>query len=270
MEKELKVSELAQIWCISVPTAWNRVKKEGLQQVKKVDENNKEITYIRVSDDILNKYVVKVNNNVNNTVNNGYYEDMLNVDNVNNNIKNPENDYIDAEYTFNKPNPTPELVNALITFNDNSQERFITVYEDCNKRIQDNNKAHFEEMQNLYKELADYKEKTARLEDKAGREGYYLNEINTLKDDYNVLNKDYKGTLRTNEIQKYIISGLAILAVGLLTYIITVNNIVKNVSQPVSNVQEQVINDKKPAEVQEVVKPPVPQQVKKVRTNIKK
>lgn len=264
MEKELKISELTQIWRTSVPTVWNRVKKEGLQQVKKVDENNKEINYIRISDEILNKYIVKVNNNVNNGVNNGYYEDMLNVDNVNNDIKNHENDYIDAEYTVSKPNQMLEVVNAFTTYNEGSQERLTKVYNDCNKRIEDNNRAHQEEIQNLYKQISDYREKTALLADKAGREGYYLNEINNLKDNYNVLNKDYKGVIKNNEVQKYIIGGLAIVVVGLLTYLITVNNIVKNLSQPVNNVQEQVINDKKPAEVQEVVTPPAPQQVKKV------
>ena len=61
---------------------------------------------------------------------------------------------------------------------------------------------------------------------------------------------------------KYIIAILAILIVGLLTYLITVNNLVKNLSHQVNNVQEEVINDKKPAEVQEVVTPQAPQQAK--------
>lgn len=257
MEKELKISELTQIWGTSVPTVWNRVKKEGLQQVKKVDENNKEVTYIRISEDLINKYVVNVNNNVNNAVNNGYYEDMLKVNNVNNNVINPENDVIDAEYTIAKSNKLAEVVNTLTTVNNDYNERLTTLYEDNYNQLQTLNKDYNDRLGELTKELVDYKSKALLLEDKAGREGYYINEINVLK-------KDYKGLITINEKLKYVVGILVVVVVGLLTYLITVNNTIKNLSNPLINVQEPVINDKKPAEVQEVVTPPAPQQAKKV------
>ena len=52
-EKELKISELANIWAVSVPTTWNRVRKEDLKTVKKIDENRKEVNYVIISDKII-------------------------------------------------------------------------------------------------------------------------------------------------------------------------------------------------------------------------
>lgn len=250
MEKELKFSELAQIWGVSVPTATARVEKEGLEPFKRKDENNKEVKYVRISEDLLNKYLINVNNNVKNAVNNGYYEDMLKVDNISNNVRNQENDIIDAEYTWSKSNEFTDIVNTLTSVNNDYNERLTTLYEDNYNQLQTLNKDYNDRLQELSRELVDYKSKALLLEDKAGREGYYINEINTLK-------KDYKGLTTVSERQKYIIGILALIIVGLLTYLITVNN-------KVSNVQEQVINDKKPAEVQEVVTPQAPQQAKKV------
>ena len=66
MEKCLKVAELATIWGVSVPTTWNRVPKEGLETVIKKDENGKDINYINITDDIINKYINNVVNNQNN------------------------------------------------------------------------------------------------------------------------------------------------------------------------------------------------------------
>lgn len=255
MEKDLKIAELANIWGTSVPTVWNRIKKHSLTTVKKQDENNKEVTYVRISEEILKKYIVNVNNNINNVVNNGYYEDMLNVNNVNNDIKTHENDIIDTEYTISKNNQITEVINTLTSVNNDYNERLTTLYEDNYNQLQTINNDYNNRLQELSKELVDYKSKALLLEDKAGREGYYINEINILK-------KDYKGLSTTNERLKYIIAILAILIVGLLTYLITVNNLVKNLSHQVNNVQEEVINDKKPAEVQEVVTPQAPQQAK--------
>ena len=55
-EKEFKIAELASVWGVSVPATWNRVRKEELKTIKKVDENRKEVTYVIVSNEIINKY----------------------------------------------------------------------------------------------------------------------------------------------------------------------------------------------------------------------
>lgn len=155
MQKELKISELASIWSTSVPTTWNRIRKEGLITFKKKDENNKEVNFVSISEEILNKYV----NNVNNLDNNVYYEDMLNVNNVNNNVENIKTK---QEQTFNKDD-IKDIINTITNVNNDYNDRLKTLTD----------------------ELITYKSKTLLLEDAKGREGYYINEINELKKENN-------------------------------------------------------------------------------------
>ena len=164
MQKELKISELASIWSTSVPTTWNRIRKEGLTTFKKKDENNKEVSFVTISEDVLNKYI----NNVNNLDNNVYYEDMLNVNNVNNNVENIKTQ--DTQ-VFNKDD-IKDIINTITTVNNDYNDRLKTLTD----------------------ELITYKSKTLLLEDAKGREGYYINEINELKKENN-LNKLYNRVL---------------------------------------------------------------------------
>ena len=150
MKKELKVSELAAIWGVSVPTTWNRIRKEGLETFKKKNENGKEINYIIISDDIIDKYVINLNNNVNEVYNNGYYEDLLSENKVNNPPKN-NNNSISASELF---------------------DRLTTLNNEYNDRIE-----------RLNNELLTSEKQRLLLEDKASREGLYLKEINELKTD---------------------------------------------------------------------------------------
>ena len=163
MEKELKIAELASIWGVSVPTTGNRIKKNELKTLIKKDENNKEVNYVSISEEKLNKYIIKVKNNGNN----GYYEDMLNVDNDDNNI-------IDAEYSKQdnnlKHNPMMELFNGLKE-----------VYE-----------VHNEHLQRLSNELITYKSRVPLLED---RQGLYLQQIKDIEEENKRLKKDNKGYL---------------------------------------------------------------------------
>ena len=160
MEKELKIAELAKIWGVSVPTTWNRIKKHSLTTFKKKDENNKEVNYVRISEEKIKMYVVNLNNNDKNV----YYEDLLNVDNV-------DNDVIDAEY---------------IRQDKTDRQNIIT---DVFNGLKDVYNAHNEEIKTVYNELSTYKGQVLLLEDKASREGLYVNEINTLKKDNNILLK---------------------------------------------------------------------------------
>lgn len=155
MQKELKISELASIWSTSVPTTWNRIRKEGLITFKKKDENNKEVNFVSISEDVLNKYI----NNVNNPDNNVYYEDMLNVNNVNNNVENVKTK---QEQAFNKED-IKDIINTITNVNNDYNDRLKTLTD----------------------ELITYKSKTLLLEDAKGREGYYINEINELKKENN-------------------------------------------------------------------------------------
>lgn len=196
MEKELKIAELAGLWNVSVPTCWNRIKKEGLTTFKKKDETNKDISYVKVTDDIINKYVINEVNNINNNVNNGYYEELLTDNKVNNNINNAEN-----------INITANIIQDLINYNKVNNEELKTVYNDYNNRIE-----------RLQEELITYKSKVPLLEDRANREGLYLKEIEDLK----------KQNKTDKTLIKLLITLLTIVIMFILmliTYFITVNNL---------------------------------------------
>lgn len=205
-EKELKISELANIWAVSVPTTWNRVRKEDLKTVKKVDENRKEVNYVVISDEIINKYVLTVNNNVNNH----NYEDILTDNNINENVNNNlkyGNDNISASEMFDK----------LSTLNKEYNDRLERVNE----------------------ELITYKSKSLLLEDKAGREGFYINEINTLKKDNNLL---LKGLITL--LIMFIITFISLVSIVLYHKAIEgskeVSTTVENVSNPVQAQKKEV------------------------------
>lgn len=183
MIKELKISELANLWCVSVPSTWNRVRKEGLQTVKKLDENKKEITYVVISDDLLNKYINNVYNDVNNGVNNRHYEDILSINNI-----------ADTAQTLNNTDNT--TLSQVELF-----EKLTALNKDYNDRLQQINN-----------DLIDSKSKLLLLEDKAGREGFYINEINELKNDNN----------RLKQCLYWLITLIIILLIG-LTWFITYN-----------------------------------------------
>lgn len=192
MERELKIAELAALWNVSVPTCWNRIKKERLTTVIKKDESNKDVNYVSISDEIINKYVVNEVNNLYKDVNNGYYEDLLTVNNVN----NPET-----------PIKSTDFIKDIINLNKGYNEELKTVYNDYNDRLQ-----------RLTDELIDYKSKVPLLEDRANREGLYLKEIDELK--------------KENKHNKILIKVLTTLLITLImfimmyiTYFITVDNL---------------------------------------------
>lgn len=231
MDKDLKVSELASIWGASVPTTWNRIRKEGLTTFKKKDENNKEVTYVKVSEDILNSYINSSINNLNNNVNNGHYEDILTVENLNNNLKNTN---IQPEQGFTKDD-LKDIINTITTINNDNNDRLKTLTD----------------------ELITYKSKTLLLEDKAGREGYYLNEISELKKENN-RNKLY------NKVLIIVIAVLLLFITGFITYNIAVNKSTVQVEEETEQVSDQVtVQVEPPAPQPKPVQKVVKNQVKK-------
>lgn len=219
MEKELKIAELSALWGVSVPTTWNRIRKEGLQTFIKKNENNKEVNYVRVSDDVINQYVINDNNNVSNTVNNGYYEDMLINNNSNNIVKNPQTQ-------ANKDYSREDLQELITTIT--------SVNESYNNRIE-----------TLTNRLINSESKQLLLEDKANREGMYINEINGLKKENN------RNQLLIKMLITIIVT-LLITITGYVTFTIGVNNSKEStkkqeptISAPVSNVQPAAVQVKK-------------------------
>lgn len=219
MEKEFKIAELAQLWGVSVPTAWNRIKKEGLKTFIKKNEIGKDINYVSVSEDILNKFNLNINKDIITPVNNGYYKEMLNDINVN-------NDVIDTEYTIKSNNTNQSLINDLINLNKGYNEELKNIYNDFQERLSTVNN----ELLNVNKELYETRGNLKLLEDKAGREGLYLKEINDLKS--RLTTENNRNKLVINTLLTVLIL-LIMVIVGLLTWFITV----KNVQNSVENVQ---------------------------------
>lgn len=201
-EKELKIAELANVWGVSVPATWNRVRKEGLKTIKKIDENRKEVTYVVISEETLNKYLSTVNNSINNR----YYEELL----TNNNVNNDNNNNLKAESeTFS----ASEMFDKLTALNNEYNNRLERVNE----------------------ELITAKSKMLLLEDKAGREGLYINEINGLKTDNNNLKKVVYGLI-----------GVIVILLLVLACYLTYNIVSSESTQPATE---------KPSTAQQVSQP---------------
>lgn len=112
---------------------------------------------------------------------------------------------------------------------DNIIERLLTLNDNYNERLERYN----EELLKSYNELATVKSKQLLLEDKASREGLYINEINDLKKE-NHRNKLFINLLIT------VIIGLLLLIIGFITYNIGVNNHNSDVGNKVEGQVEQV------------------------------
>lgn len=225
MEKELKISELASVWNVSVTTTWNRIKKMGLRTFIKKSETNKDVNYVSISDAQLNEYIINVNNNQNKDVNNGFYVDMLS----NNNVYKDDNNIIESQKTNYNNEITGDFIDKLMTVNN-----------DYNNRLEHYNN----ELLKAYEELSTVKSKQLLLEDRASREGLYINEINELKKENN-RNKVYIKVLIT--LITTLLLGLSIF----ITYVIAVNNIKKEeikepiqIEQPVQPAPAKVIKKK--------------------------
>ena len=203
MEKCLKVAELATIWGVSVPTTWNRVRKEGLETVIKKDENGKDINYINITDEIINKYINNPVNNQNNVNNKGYYEDMLS----NNNVNNSPNDIIDADYTMLHSNDVKNIYDRYLTDTNDYKNELISVY----------------------KELSEVKSRALLVDMSQQAKSKLEEELEALK-------TDNKKLLNRN---KWLFTLLITFISVLLTVIITiliVNNASNNVNEEVNNI----------------------------------
>lgn len=224
MEKELKVSELAKIWGVSVPTVWNRITKMGLKTIIKKSETNKDINYVYISEEQIKSFNINVINNDVNLNNNGYYKELLTDNNVN-------NDVINADYSINTSNSDSNIIKDLINFNNDYNERLASVYETFNNRLE-----------TLNKELITYKEKVPLLEDRAGREGLYLNEIDDLKKELKIKNN-------FNKLLLTLIIVLTMVIITAVTYFITVNNLQKNIETKTPEKIEAQVSEDQPKEI---------------------
>lgn len=270
MEKKLKISDFAALVGTSQKTVYSRLSNSDNlpvnEQLKSVSEKvrGRETTFIVTSEEQIQLYQ-KIFNYL--PVNEGNYEDNLTYNNPSQNVN-----YVQQTSTTQSTAVFDgSVINEILNENRSLNERYIQQVEDY---IKVNN------------ELSDLKSNQKLLEDKAGREGFYVNEINGLEKDNNQLRtvniglqKDYDIVSSDNErlktSNKWLLTGLitffimSVISIASIVGMVCFYKAIKS-NEVVTNLQEPVINDKKPAAVQEVVTPPAPQQVKNVVHNKRK
>ena len=148
MEQELKISELAKLWDVSVNTTWKRINKEGLLTTKKA-VNNREIAFVRIKPEILQKYYQE---HVNNVVNNPNYEELLRVNNTQEIPKTTTN--------------SEEIIDRVIEYSKGVNEQLMTVTNNYTNTVN-----------NLYAEKAQAEKQVYLLEDSERRTKAEINEI---------------------------------------------------------------------------------------------
>lgn len=207
MEKKLSVAEFAALVGTTNKTIYERIKRNGElpeeEQLITVDEKLKgrSVTLI-----LTNTQQIDVYKNIygKNSVNNGEYYEIL-TDNEN---SKPVINVNEPVKITNDNLSNNEVINRLLTLNENNNNRILQLTD----------------------ELITAKQNQLLLEDKAGREGLYLKEINDLKNRLTTDNNRNK--LVINTLLTVLIL-LIMVIIGLLTWFITV----KNFKNSVENVQ---------------------------------
>lgn len=214
MEKKYSVADFAELVGTTAKTIYQKIENyENLpvnEQLTTVKERVKgrEITFIVTSDE---QIVIYKNLYRKEAVNNGEYYENVTINNgdtpVNNiqNTVNPNNIKLSSSDAFDR----------LMTLNETYLNRIETVTN----------------------ELMEYKSKTLLLEDKASREGLYLNNIRELETENNKLKTSNKRLLIT------LTTILSVLITVLITLFI-VNNIVNvgnnSTGSDMENVQQEI------------------------------
>lgn len=219
MEKKFKVADFATLIGIAPKTVYKMIERnEILTDTERV--NNRNTTVIITSDEQIAE-LQKIYSK--SPVNDGnYYENVT----VNNHSMN-ENESYNTERADNNSILTSDVIDRIITLNEGYNEQLKTVTE---KLFTAND------------ELVKVKSQQLLLEDKAGREGYYLNEINTLS-------KDNKQLVNVNNRLKYVIGVLLLIIFCTFTYLVTSN--MNNSKSESDLISTSVETDKKiPAKIQ--------------------
>lgn len=214
MKENITVQELANIWQVTVNTTWkrlNRIKKElseGDERliISKKMVNNREITVITIAEEFLNKFTV------NNPVNNGDYEELL----TDNNPHNPVNN------STNSVN-TQDLIDRVMDYSEQMNITVNNIHNDYTQRLL-----------TVQEELLKEKSKIPLLEDKAAREGMYLNEIKELKE-------NHKNKMR---ILTALLTGLFVIwviTISFLIYLLLNPRTVTNTETIIKEVPKEVI-----------------------------
>ena len=199
MEKKLKISEFADLIGVTAKTVYKMVEREELKTVNE-KVNNRLITLVITNDAEIESFKNMYGKL---PVNNGNCEDILTDTNTTVNYNNPSQ--ISNNEAF-----TSEMLDKIIQIN----------------------KEYNNELKRVNEELVSTKAQMLFLEDKASREGMYLNEINGLKTENNQLKKS-KEKLTYTLVTVIVL--LLLVLVGYFTYNIAT-------SEKKEHVQEEIVN----------------------------
>ena len=182
MERKLKFSEFAELIGTTAKTVYKMEEREEIVTViEKV--NNRPTRLVVTNNDQINHFKNVYSKSI---VNNGNYEDIVTINNESMNNNN-------TSQTANNNEIVQEMFEKILIMN-----------EEYNNRIS-----------KLNEELIDSKSKLLLLEDKAGREGMYLKEINELK----TANEQLKiSKSKSLNILVTVIVFLLMVVVGLITF----------------------------------------------------
>lgn len=185
MERRLKFSEFAELIGTTAKTVYKMEEREEITTV--IEKVNNRPTRLVVTNDEQIKHFKNIYSK--SPVNYGNYEEnvTINNDTMNSNI---------SSQTANNNEIVQEMFERIILLNDEYNNRIAKLSE----------------------ELVDSKSKLLLLEDKAGREGLYLKEINELKNENNQLKTD---KMKVANFLVTVIIVLLMVVVGLITYNIT-------------------------------------------------
>lgn len=226
MKKKVSVSEFAAEVGTTAKTIYERIKKNSElplnEQLETVNEKVKgrEVTLINTDTDQIELY--KNIYGKENVINGEYYETLTDIngqDIYNNGYKPSEINNIN--------NSSPDMFDKLITINNEYNNRIDTVRN---------------ELFTVQKQLMESEKRTLLLEDRAGREGFYLNEINTR-------DKEIKNQKRLITFLITVSILLLTLIITFLTYFITVNNMQKNIETKTPEKIEAQISEDQPKEI---------------------
>ena len=202
MERKLKFSEFAELIGTTAKTVYKMEEREEITTV--IEKVNNRPTRLVVTNEEQIKHFKTIYSK--SPFATGNYEDNVTIN----------NDSMNSNNVSQSANNN-EIVQEMF-------EKILVMNEEYNNRIE-----------KLNNELIDSKSKLLLLEDKAGREGMYLKEINELKSENTQLKTDK--TKVANQLVSVIIV-LLMVVVGLITYNVATNTkkeqTQQEITQPVS------------------------------------
>lgn len=168
MEKRLKVAEFAALIGCREKTVYRLIENNKIKTVKDT-YNGRQIVFILTTDEEIEQYK-KIYMKSSDNDKKIYDNDINCKDIVTENDSNYYDNVGQKNYNDGQGISNSEIVEKIMTFSQGMNEQILTLNESYNQRLQA-----------LTEELIEFKSKVPLLEDKANREGYYLNEINQIK-----------------------------------------------------------------------------------------